>query len=117
MLPQDFAELNVEEVQEPRRKEYMTTRSGTETVGPLCELIGKNSTNIIVKVKSRAGQGLRVLESANGFSYEIKENIEQYNLIFKGLVAHKDTPKPSIRELINLCKKAKIRSIMITGEY
>ena len=38
------------------------------------------------------------------------------NMIFIGMVAIKDPPRPGVAESIDLCKKAGIRVIMITGD-
>lgn len=44
------------------------------------------------------------------------ELIEQ-NLIFIGLVAMADPPRPEVASAVELCHKASIRVIMITGDY
>jgi magnesium-transporting ATPase (P-type) len=44
------------------------------------------------------------------------ENIER-DLIFLGLMAMMDPPRPQVEEAIRVCRQANIRIVMITGDY
>ncbi len=48
-------------------------------------------------------------------SYTI-ERVET-NLVFLGLVAMMDPPRPEVTEAVSVCRKAGVRMVMITGDY
>ncbi len=88
----------------------------------IIDLTPKKKTEIIAQLDDFAGEGLRIL----GFAYrscETKdisdataEQVEK-DLIFIGVTAMYDPPRPEIKDAISVCKKAGIRVVMITGDY
>jgi magnesium-transporting ATPase (P-type) len=56
----------------------------------------------------------RELPPRNG-SYTA-ENVE-HDLIFLGLMAMMDPPRPQVEEAVRICRQANIRIVMITGDY
>ena len=93
-------------------------------------ILGKNIMNLTPEKKAEineqidnfASQGLRIL----GFAYrplttsEVAEATAQTvekKLIFIGVTALHDPPRPEVKDAIALCKKAGIRVVMITGDY
>ncbi|MFN5516235.1 MAG: cation-translocating P-type ATPase [Cyanobacteriota bacterium] len=64
-----------------------------------------------------AGQGLRVL----GFAYRrfVSEHLEpaENELVWLGLVAMLDAPRPEVKVAVAQCKAAGIRPVMITGDH
>ncbi len=65
-----------------------------------------------------ASQGLRVLAVA--FREVTQEKIEpkfENDLIFLGLIAMMDPPRPEVKTAILACKEAGIKPIMITGDH
>lgn len=75
--------------------------------------------NILRANDKLAQQALRVL----GLAYRNLSNTQQIDastekdLIFVGLVAMIDPPRPEAQEAIKLCKKAGIKIVMITGDH
>lgn len=76
----------------------------------------------VLEVNSRFSKdALRVL----AFAYKEYDNLpsnispdnNETNMIFVGLVGMIDPPRPEAKEAIELCKKAGINTIMITGDY
>lgn len=69
------------------------------------------------KIAEFSGQGLRVL----AFAYKESEGpltIEsEENLIFLGLIAMMDPPRPEAIQAVADAKRAGIRTVMITGDH
>ena len=56
---------------------------------------------------------MRPLEFSEGFTVENTER----DLVFLGLVGMMDPPRPEVPQAIELCRRAGIRVLMITGDY
>lgn len=76
----------------------------------------------IIKIHDElAGSGLRIL----GMAYrELPDDFEDYkpqnvekDLVFVGMMAMKDPPRPEVKPAVEDCHKAGIRILMITGDY
>lgn len=84
--------------------------------GSIKELSVQEEQQIITINDNLASQGYRVL----AFAYRGYPNdavaIEQ-DLIFVGLAAMMDPPRPEVAEAVALCKQAGIKVTMITGDY
>lgn len=93
-------------------------------------LLGKNiidltpakKSEIIAQIDAFAEEGLRIL----GFAYrdfeakyipETTAQATERDLIFIGITAMYDPPRPEVKGAISVCKKAGIRVVMITGDY
>ncbi len=63
-----------------------------------------------------ASQGMRVLGVAFKPLEEIPENPER-DLIFVGMMAMIDPPRPEVKEAVAKCRMAGIRPVMITGDH
>ena len=68
-----------------------------------------------------AGQALRVLGMAYRVFPDLPSNLEpdfiEAELIFAGLAAMIDPPRPEVKLAIEKCKDAGIRTVMITGDH
>ncbi|MBU0627849.1 MAG: calcium-translocating P-type ATPase, PMCA-type [Nanoarchaeota archaeon] len=80
--------------------------------GKIRQLKGSERYNILKINEKFAESALRVL----GFAYNEGSSTEK-DLIFLGLQAMMDPPRPEVREAINKCKKAGIKVVMITGDH
>lgn len=68
-----------------------------------------------------AQKALRVL----GVAYKYLENLPakldqeviENNMTFVGLIGMIDPPRPGVKEAINTCRKAGIKTVMITGDH
>lgn len=98
-------------------KYYVAVKGSAETVLGLCNLDKQTMDEINIEIDKMASNGLRVLALADCTSEEVYEDLEYYELTFKGLVGLQDPPKEGVEEAIKLCKKAGIRVVMITGDY
>lgn len=109
----------------------MLTKGSTELILERCDrievqddfpsLTSSTRQQILETNNDLASNGLRVL----GFAYkplreippaEAAEQNEQ-GLIWLGLVAMLDAPRIEVKEAVNRCKQAGIRTLMITGDH
>lgn len=88
----------------------------------IVDLTGEIRTKIIKQIDAFAKEGLRVL----GIAYRniakpeseiaTAQSVEK-NLIFVGITAMYDPPRPEVKDALTTCKKAGIRVVMVTGDY
>jgi P-type Ca2+ transporter type 2C len=90
---------------------YQLTDSGIETI---------EADRILNKVEEMAGQGLRLI----GLAYKnilseqkMIEGKDTGELVFLGLQGMIDPPREGVIEAIRKCKRAGIRTVMITGDH
>lgn len=86
-----------------------------ESVVALCKLSQEEKNNIQKKYEEMAAQGYRVIAVAKK-NLRSKEKLEKFDLDFVALLAMSDPPRANIKEAIEICQKAGIRVIMITGD-
>jgi len=76
---------------------------------------------IVKKHDELASQGLRILAMAyrnlpNDFDDYKPQSVEK-DMIFLGMMAMQDPPRPEVHDAVEKCHRAGIRIIMITGDY
>jgi potassium/sodium efflux P-type ATPase len=114
-------------------KKYIFVKGAPEKIIDMCskDIYGNEINEIkrkeILHVASNfAKEGLRVLAFAfKEADHELEEltckDVEcpgiASNLIFAGLQGMIDPPRPEVKEAIEVCKKAGIRVVMITGDH
>lgn len=84
------------------------------------ELTDQNVRMIETRIREFATTGLRVIAIAyNEMSREEDFEAGDINqtMIFVGLVAMKDPPRPEVRQAVRLAKQAGIETVIITGDY
>ncbi len=88
--------------------------------GRLQALDEYDKKRIIKENESMANNALRVIAVAyldfNTLPLNVNENMEN-NLIFVGLIGMIDPPRPGVKEAVATCKKAGIKTVMITGDH
>lgn len=104
-------------------------KGAVETVLEFCDSmsgndcqISLNREKILAQAEEIALQGYRVLAFAGGevAQFEQKENYDAEDLpplILRGLVGFIDPLRPEARGAVDLCRKAGIKVIMITGDH
>ncbi|MFA6171120.1 MAG: HAD-IC family P-type ATPase [Patescibacteria group bacterium] len=89
--------------------------------GKISAIGKKDREDIFFEFKKLSSEGLRIIALAykNVGDGEDADEISRLcdNLIFVGLVVLKDPLRSEARETIDICKKAGIRPVIITGDY
>jgi len=71
-----------------------------------------------LRIRELAEEGLRVIAIAYR---QLEENEDfghvERNMIFVGLAAMKDPPRPEVKEAVRLAKQAGVKIVIITGDY
>ena len=79
-----------------------------------------SKSNIVKENDKMANEALRVIAVAykdlNILPNKIDENIEN-NLIFVGLIGMIDPPRVGVKEAVETCRQAGIKTVMITGDH
>ncbi|MDD5611202.1 MAG: cation-transporting P-type ATPase [Candidatus Omnitrophica bacterium] len=86
------------------------------------ELTSEKKSEISLKIDEFARDGLRILGFAyRGFQEKDLDSSStqavERDLVFIGITAMYDPPRPEVKNAIAVCKKAGIRVVMITGDY
>ncbi len=103
-------------------------KGALECVIPLCNsvLIDGNIQPLTAKLRQRiataendmADKGLRILAMAyRRLKPRWHSEILEQDLIFTGLAALEDPPRPEVSEAVRRCSEAGIRVIMVTGDH
>ncbi|MCQ2753366.1 MAG: cation-translocating P-type ATPase [Bacilli bacterium] len=89
-------------------------RSKSIVINNKCIALTKKHIEALKKINQQySTHGLRVLALA----YSQKKKIDEHDLIFVGLVAMIDPPRPEVASAVSKLKGAGIRTIMITGDH
>ncbi|HRZ13878.1 MAG TPA: calcium-translocating P-type ATPase, SERCA-type [Candidatus Omnitrophota bacterium] len=92
-----------------------------ESQGAVRPMTTGDKEEIVRQNDALANQAMRVLAvayrpfTAPPDAYEAR--LIERDLIFLGLIAMIDPPRPEVREAMKLCKAAGIRTVMITGDH
>lgn len=89
--------------------------------GKIRPFLDEEKEKIVKKHDELASQGLRILAMAyrdlpNDFTDYKPETVEK-DMIFLGMIAMQDPPRPEVHDAVEQCHRAGIRIIMITGDY
>jgi len=105
----------------PDGKDYIIAVKGApEAIADLCHFDKVAQTALEQTVNNMAEEGLRLLGVASATFREdstLPGKQHDFNFIFLGLIGFMDPPRLSAKSAIELCKKAGIRVVMITGDY
>ncbi|MDI6724361.1 MAG: cation-transporting P-type ATPase [Methanobacterium sp.] len=102
-------------------KKIISLSSHISQNGKIRPFRDEEKEKIIKKHDELASQGLRILAMAyrnlpDDFTDYTPETVEK-DMIFLGMMAMQDPPRPEVHDAVEQCHKAGIRIIMITGDY
>lgn len=101
--------------------EYVSSPRGGEDEGEGAILTEARKKQILEQNLILANQALRVIAVAYRYLDEVPEEFEadsiEKDLIFAGLIAMMDPPRPEAGEAVSKCRAAGIRTVMITGDH
>lgn len=97
----------------------LAAKGATESILKICNITKEEKKKIDKQIEMMSSKGIRVIavgkqkfKSKN----EIPAQITDCNLNFCGLIGLVDPPRESIKKDIEICNKAGIRVVMITGD-
>jgi Ca2+-transporting ATPase len=104
----------------PYQHQYLVISKGAaENISDICSVVDKNT--VIESTAQYAQQGKRVLAYAykliNQLPISISHEYVERDMIFIGLVAMIDPPRPEAVQAISDCYSAGITPVMITGDH
>ncbi|MBL7206457.1 MAG: calcium-translocating P-type ATPase, SERCA-type [Candidatus Aenigmarchaeota archaeon] len=107
------------------KKMFMLSKGAVETILDRCTKIQKNDKIlgitekdkklILNQNKAMAKRALRVLALA--YKETKTKDVKEDNLVFIGLVGMIDPPREEVKKDIEICRKAGIKVVMVTGDH
>lgn len=127
-LPFDAGRLRVSTVYETPEGRMLYCKGAPETVLALCKTIELDGepqpftaewrSRVAAIQNAMADEGLRVLALAyRKLDKEIERERLEQELVFTGLAALEDPPRPEVPAAIRRCREAGIKVIMVTGDH
>ncbi|MDD2822904.1 MAG: cation-translocating P-type ATPase [Candidatus Daviesbacteria bacterium] len=99
-------------------KNYIFSAKGApETIIKLCKLSKTDERKFIFQVSEMASTGLKVLAVAKAEGTSLPKTQNEINYKFLGLIGLVDPVRPTVPAAIQVCHKAGIKVIMVTGDY
>ncbi len=104
----------------PDSRDFVIASKGApESIADICHLSGREKKKLGEDVDAMAREGLRVIGVARADfrRNDLPPGQHDFDFRFLGLVGLADPVRPGVKEAISECRKARIRVIMITGDY
>lgn len=100
-------------------RNLLVIKGSPESVLKLCQITPKKLQEIEDKINQMQKRGLRVIAGAQTFCYksDLKNNkLADFDFNFTGIIGLSDPPRKGIKNYINKCYAAGVRTVMITGD-
>lgn len=125
-IPFDSSRKRMATLHRDARGTTTVVKGALEYVLPLCSRIfngqkpipisGAAKKKILAENNRMTSSALRVIAVAYKTDADAKNPTEN-NMIFAGLLGMQDPPRPEIAEAVKICRRARIRPVMITGDH
>ncbi|MEI8241315.1 MAG: HAD-IC family P-type ATPase, partial [Actinomycetota bacterium] len=106
--------------QSPDSSRYVVAAKGAaEAIVELCHLSTSDADRVLAEAHAAASSGQRVLAVAcANFEQSLELPTEQHDFTFEflGLTGLHDPLRPGVKEAVDECRRAGVRTVMITGD-
>jgi len=100
-------------------RSVVAAKGAPEAIAELCGMEEASRRQLLQQVEGMAGRGLRVLGIAHAEwdAAELPESPKTFAFQYLGLVGLADPVRPGVPAAVAECQSARIRVVMITGDY
>ena len=120
-IPFDSNRKMMTTIHKIENKYRIITKGAPDVLLDRCNLSNEKKNKILLENNNMASRALRVIAIAykdvNVLPAKIKSNFIENGLNFVGLIGMIDPPREGVKEAVNICKKAGIKTVMITGDH
>ena len=120
-IPFDSNRKMMTTIHKIENKYRIITKGAPDVLLDRCNLSNEKKNKILLENDNMASRALRVIAIAykdvNVLPAKIESNFIENVLNFVGLIGMIDPPREGVKEAVNICKKAGIKTVMITGDH
>ena len=120
-IPFDSNRKMMTTIHKIENKYRIITKGAPDVLLDRCNLSNEKKNKILLENDKMASRALRVIAIAykdvNVLPAKIESNFIENGLNFVGLIGMIDPPREGVKEAVNICKKAGIKTVMITGDH
>ena len=120
-IPFDSNRKMMTTIHKIENKYRIITKGAPDVLLDRCNLSNEKKNKILLENDNMASRALRVIAIAYKDVNVLPAKIESYfienGLNFVGLIGMIDPPREGVKEAVNICKKAGIKTVMITGDH
>ena len=120
-IPFDSNRKMMTTIHKIENKYRIITKGAPDVLLDRCNLSNEKKNKILLENDKMASRALRVIAIAykdvNVLPTKIESNFIENGLNFVGLIGMIDPPREGVKEAVNICKKAGIKTVMITGDH
>lgn len=98
----------------------IAAKGAPEAIADLCHFDADQLTTLTAQVENAASGGQRLLAVAYAYfdaASALPEHQHDYDFRYLGLVGLHDPVRPGVADAVAECRRASVRTIMITGDY
>ena len=120
-IPFDSNRKMMTTIHKIENKYRIITKGAPDVLLDRCNLSNEKKNKILLENDKMASRALRVIAIAYKDVKVLPAKIEscfiENGLNFVGLIGMIDPPREGVKEAVNICKKAGIKTVMITGDH